>query len=96
MKHMKQTYLIDEEDFQRLLERLSAIEAAVIAKEEAALLNRWLTNKQLMDLLEVSKRTLQNWRDTGTISFSPIGHKIYYQYRDVEAMLQYHKSLSFR
>lgn len=43
--------------------------------------------EQLMELLKVSRRTLQDWRDKGLINFSAIRGKFYYQHSDVVAML---------
>ena len=39
-------------------------------------------------LLNISKRTLQHYRDTGVLPFSQIGHKCYYRREDVELLLQ--------
>jgi hypothetical protein len=44
----------------------------------------WLNNEDVCDLLHISKRTLQTYRDTGTILFSKIGRKCYYKTSDVE------------
>ncbi len=46
---------------------------------------------QLMELLKVSRKTLQKWRDTGVIIFSQIGSKCYYRHSDVIAMLNFFK-----
>jgi len=46
---------------------------------------------QLLDLLKLSRRTLQKWRDTGVIKFSSIGSKFYYRHSDVIAMLNVFK-----
>lgn len=42
---------------------------------------------QLLDLMQVSRRTLQDWRDKGLIKFSAIRGKFYYQHSDVIALL---------
>jgi hypothetical protein len=42
---------------------------------------------QLLDLLQISRRTLQDWRDKGLIKFSAIRGKFYYQHSDVIALL---------
>ncbi len=47
--------------------------------------------EQLMELLKVSRKTLQKWRDTGVIIFSQIGSKCYYRHSDVIAMLNFFK-----
>ncbi|NEM99754.1 helix-turn-helix domain-containing protein [Pontibacter burrus] len=94
---MKQSYyIVHSNGIQQLLEKFEEIQIVLQKQEEKQLKSRWLDNEQLMALLKVSKRTLQNWRDCGYISFSQIGHKIYYQYSEVEAMLQFHKNTSFR
>jgi hypothetical protein len=43
--------------------------------------------KQLLDLMKISRKTLQGWRDQGLIKFSAIRGKFYYQHSDVVAML---------
>lgn len=42
---------------------------------------------ELSKLLKVSTRTIQRWRDMGTIRFSAIGSKFYYTHEDVVYML---------
>lgn len=44
-------------------------------------------SSQLMSLLNLSRRSLQMWRDQGLIKFSAIRGKFYYQHSDVVAML---------
>ena len=50
---------------------------------------------QLMNLLQVSRRTLQDWRDKGLIEFSAIRGKFYYRYSSVIKMLDNHSIKSF-
>ncbi|WP_311549428.1 helix-turn-helix domain-containing protein, partial [Prevotella nigrescens] len=38
-------------------------------------------------LLNISKRTLQHYRDTDVLPFTQIGHKCYYRREDVESLL---------
>jgi hypothetical protein len=42
---------------------------------------------QIMALLRVSRRTLQDWRDKGLIEFSAVRGKFYYRYSSVMKML---------
>ncbi|NDK57695.1 helix-turn-helix domain-containing protein [Pontibacter fetidus] len=93
---MEQIYVIPQKEIYQILEKLEGLQTSLQKKEEQQLHGRWLDNEQLMALLKVSKRTLQNWRDCGLITFSQVGHKIYYQYSEVEAMLQSRKNPSFR
>ena len=44
----------------------------------------WLDNKQVCELLKISSRTLQTYRDTGALLYSQIGRKCYYKTTDIE------------
>lgn len=48
----------------------------------------WIDNTQLEKLLGIHERTLQTWRDNGTLKFSRIGKKVFYNKRDIEQLLQ--------
>ena len=47
----------------------------------------WLENAYVCEKLNVSKRTLQTYRDGGLLAYSQINHKIYYRLEDVEAFI---------
>jgi len=47
----------------------------------------WLDNEAACRLLHISKRTLQSYRDNGTLPFSQIGHKRYYRVCDLAQFL---------
>ena len=49
---------------------------------------KWLDNQEVMQLLNVSKRTLQMYRDESLIGFSQVGNKMYYKTTDVEQFLK--------
>ena len=44
-------------------------------------------NKQVCELLKISSRTLQTYRDTGVLPFSQIGRKCYYKAIDIEQFI---------
>lgn len=48
----------------------------------------WLDNRQVCELLKISIRTLQYYRDYEIIPFSMIGRKCYYKISDVEQLLK--------
>jgi hypothetical protein len=48
---------------------------------------QWLKSSEVRKLLKISPGTLQNLRINGTISFTKIGSIIYYNYEDIEALL---------
>jgi excisionase family DNA binding protein len=51
---------------------------------------KWLSSDDVCNLLLISKRTLQNYRDRGIIPFAQIGRKIYYKASDIEEYLSNH------
>lgn len=52
--------------------------------------NKWLTGDHVCHILEISKRTLQNYRDRGILPFAQIGRKIYYKATDLDEFLESH------
>ena len=51
---------------------------------------RFLSNHEVSKKLNVSLRTLQEWRDTGLIPFIQIKGKIIYRQSDIHELLQKH------
>ncbi|MDC1309123.1 helix-turn-helix domain-containing protein [Saprospiraceae bacterium] len=56
--------------------------------------DRIFTNKQLQNLLNVSRKTCQHWRDCRIITFSQVGKLIFYRMSDIHEMLDNHKQLA--
>ena len=48
---------------------------------------QWLKSSEVRKLLKISPGTLQNLRINGTLSFTKIGSIIYYNYDDIETLL---------
>ena len=48
----------------------------------------FLDNNQFIRLMNISKRTAQQWRDNNVIFYSQIGNKIFYRITDIEKLLQ--------
>ena len=56
---------------------------------------RWLDIQETCQLLKISKRTLQAYRDNGILSFSQIAGKIYFKVVDIEEHLKNHYVKAF-
>lgn len=56
--------------------------------QEDVSLKKWLDNQDVCDVLGISKRTLQTYREKGLLPFSRIRHKIFYKPEDVGKLLQ--------
>ncbi len=44
-------------------------------------------NQEFMQLMNISKRTAQEWRNKKVIEFSQVGNKIYYRLSDIQKLL---------
>ena len=77
--------------FDALAGHVEAIERkaeALCRRQEDVSLKKWLDNQDVCDVLGISKRTLQTYREKGLLPFSRIRHKIFYKPEDVGKLLQ--------
>ena len=86
---------IQSEAFKELVKKMDEIQTKLTAKEKEPK-EIWLDNQEFIQLLKISKRTAQHYRDTGMISFSQVGSKIYYRMNDVEELLKKHYNKAFK
>ena len=86
---------IQSEAFQELVKKMDEIQTKLTAKEKEPK-EVWLDNQEFIQLLKISKRTAQHYRDTGMISFSQVCSKIYYRMNDVEELLKKHYNKAFK
>lgn len=49
---------------------------------------QWIDGQDVCHMLNISKRTLQKYRDNSTIPYSKICGKIFYRARDIEDILK--------
>lgn len=57
---------------------------------------KYLTNQDVSKLLNLSTRTLQDWRDNGVISYIQISGKILYRQSDILKLLENNYEKSWR
>jgi len=51
----------------------------------------FMDNPKFLELMGISQKTAQAWRDKGIIGYSQIGNKIYYRMTDIKDLLdKYH------
>ena len=78
---------INEEAYKNIISRLDKIDNKV----ENNMLpsnKEWIDTQEVCEMLHISKRTLQNYRDRGLIPYSSIDGKMYYRYRDILNILE--------
>lgn len=49
--------------------------------------SEWLHNGEVCQILNISKRTLQHYRDSGVLPFTQVRSKCYYKRTDVQELL---------
>lgn len=54
-----------------------------IFKEE-----KWLDNQEVCLMMNITKRTLQTYKDKGLLAYSKLNRKNYYKLSDVQALLE--------
>ncbi|HZX74072.1 MAG TPA: helix-turn-helix domain-containing protein [Cyclobacteriaceae bacterium] len=88
---------IESQAYKELLAQLQQIKSQLDSlKKMAPLEDTWLDNNEVVQLLKVSKRTLQTYRDDGKLSFSQVGSKIYYRSSDIDNFLKRHYKSAFK
>ncbi len=90
-----QVITIESEAFEHIIKKLDDIQGT-LAERNKEPKEKWLDNQEFMQLLKISKRTAQHYRDSGMISFSQPGNKIYYRLSDIEEMLKKHYNKAFK
>lgn len=55
---------------------------------------KWLKSWEVRKILDISPGTLQNLRINGTLPYTKIGGVMYYDYADIQKMLQENKTQS--
>jgi hypothetical protein len=78
------------ERFKQFVQRINSL-----CSPQNKRLRKWLDNQEVCMMLKISKRTLQTYRDNGTLPYSQINHKMYYKSEDVEWVLNQLKNKSY-
>lgn len=77
--------------FNALTQRVEDIEEKaerLYRRQEDLGLKKWLDNQDVCEILDITKRTLQSYREKGLLPYSRIEHKIRYKPEDVQNLLQ--------
>ncbi|MFT4222912.1 helix-turn-helix domain-containing protein [Dysgonomonas sp.] len=80
---------IEKRTFQLMKEKLKEFSTQIYeicGKDKRK--DEWLDNQDVCQLLKISKRTLQTYRNNGTLAYSQIGYKCYYKKIDVENLIE--------
>ena len=84
-------------DIEKSFDELVALYKKVVGNYRP-LLNgeRYLTDREVSELLKVSRRPLQEYRNEGILPFIPLGGKVLYRESDLEKVLEEHYHPAYR
>ena len=85
--------ILSKEDYNELKSELLEIKnhvRKIVVPNEA-----FLDNNEFTNMMNISPRTAQLWRDNGKIGYSQEGKKIYYRLSDIEKFLDNHHHIPF-
>jgi hypothetical protein len=82
---------IDEEfiadHFERLSAEIKELQNTFLNKQDF-ITDPFIDNTRFMQLMGISVKTAQSWRDARLVSYSQIGNKIYYRVSDIKELLE--------
>ena len=87
---MASRIIVLPEELEVILDRLKKIETILKTEQQGTSADPIMGTEGVMKLLNVSRRTLQNWRDQGIIEFSSVNGKFYYRVSGINKMLDKH------
>lgn len=76
------------DSFKKKLERIALLVPKQLSNNTLYIEQEWIEGKELATSLNISPRRLQHLRESGKLSFSTIGKKIYYQISEVKLLLE--------
>lgn len=85
------TNIITLEDLHHFKQELLTEIENILSQKQPSTSRRWLKSHQVMRLLALSPGTLAHLRVNGTLPYTKIGGVIFYDYNDLEKMLNANK-----
>ena len=73
---------------EKVRKRLELISSKIDTIQRADPEHTIYDTEQFMQIMNISKRTVQKWRQDGLISYSQVGQKFYYKLSDILQVLE--------
>lgn len=87
--------ILTKEQYDEILKRLNELKDEIVQLQKGTF-RHVIDNQDFIQLLKISKRTAQTWRDEGIITFSQVGGKIYYKFSDIEKLIDRNSHEAFK
>ncbi len=81
---------IEKSAFEMMMARFDELAKRVADtchKHKQRELSQWLDNQDVCEMLNISKRTLQSYRDNGVLEYTQVDRKIYYSVAEVNRFI---------
>ena len=83
--------LITKEDLQQFKSELLTEIKQLFGNTTPPNQKKWLKSWEVREMLGISRGTLQNMRDNGTLQATPVGGLMFYDYDDIAKLMQGNK-----
>ena len=90
---MMELKIIEEKTLNKVKERIKLLLEKSRGLARYGNSEEWLDNQDVCQLLNISLRTLQSYRDRGILAYSMIGHKCYYKASDIYLVVEKSKKI---
>lgn len=87
------TTIITSEDLEQFKQELLSEFKDLLVKYEKITIDKWIKSNKVMDKLDISPGTLQNFRINETLPFSKLGGIIYYDEEKINEILENNESI---
>ena len=87
-----ETNIITLEDLQNFKQELLTELQKILSQRQTVPARKWLKSHEVRRLLTLSPGTLQTLRVNGTLPFTKIGGIIFYDYDDIQKMIEENKT----
>jgi AAA+ ATPase superfamily predicted ATPase len=84
--------IITLEDLQNFKQELLSELKKILSQRQTVPVRKWLKSHEVRRLLTLSPGTLQTLRINGTLPFTKIGGIIFYDYDDIQKMIEENKT----
>jgi hypothetical protein len=94
MEQHKVMMVVDPTMLETVIAEIGALKSMLQTRHVKSYSDDWVSGKEVMEMLGISSKTLQNYRDRRVIPFSKIGKKIYYNKKEIDKLLN-NKQIKF-
>jgi 3-methyladenine DNA glycosylase Tag len=86
--------ILTSDQYNQIITKIDSL-ASILSSKQRNPKDVFVDNQEFIQLMNISKRTSQTWRDEGKIAFSQVGGKIYYRMSDIQGLLDQNYRATF-